>query len=238
MRAGTLARLAVVLVLLTAGFVFIWRTQLDPTKATLLVTGAIGAVTAIYALFTYEILLQNQAMAQAATDSTKVMERSLRFSYAPNLLYTTLNTKDPTLKSRKGFAAINNEDYERALKELAGGGQQMEFVFAVVQNVGRGPATNLRINAQYSVSDTSNPNKNYSIKKDASVQILQPENAIALCIYVSKVPTADDRVELVYAHLRTSDFYRDALGEPAQETKAEPKNHHFESEPGCILRIA
>jgi len=75
------------------------------------------------------------------------MERSLRFSYAPNLLYRTINTKDPTLGSKKGFMPVDNEDYQGALREHNSGGQPEEFVFAVVQNVGRGPATNLVIEA-------------------------------------------------------------------------------------------
>jgi hypothetical protein len=166
------------------------------------------------------------------------MERSLRFSYAPNLLYRTINTKDPTLGSKKGFMAFDNEDYQGALREHSSGGQPKEFVFAVVQNVGRGPATNLVVEAQYDVRDSTNPMKNYSVKREASIPILEPDKAVALCVYVSKVPTSDDRVELISATFAASDFYRDAMREPAQEIKVVPGNHHFESEPGCIVRLA
>jgi len=238
MSRGTVIRLVCVSILLVAGLVFIWRTPLDPSRATLFVTAVICSATTVYALITYEMLLQNQTMARAASDSTKVMERTLRFSYAPNLLYRTLNTKDPTLQARKGFAPFNNEDYQRALREFGEGGQQKEFVFAVVQNVGRGPATGLTMEAEYNIWDTSNPNKNYSVSRTASIQILEPNNAVAVCIYVSNVPTSDDRVELVSACLTASDFYRDALGESAQKIIIEPKKHQFELEPGCIIRIA
>jgi len=149
----------------------------------LYITAIIGAATTVYALITYEMLLQNQTMAQAAGDSTKVMERTLRFSYAPNLLYRTLNTKDPTLQTGKGFTPFNNDDYTRALREFNEGGQPKEFVFAIIQNVGRGPATNLTMEAKYNVWDTNNPNKNYSVNRTASMQILEPNNSVAVCIY-------------------------------------------------------
>ena len=68
------------------------------------------------------------------------MERSLRFSHTPNLLYETVNTKDPTFKSAAGsyvIVPLKNEDYSRALTEFSAGAEQKEFVFAVVQNKGQ-----------------------------------------------------------------------------------------------------
>jgi hypothetical protein len=230
-------RLVIVLTVLAVGLVIIGRTRADPGRVTLFITATIGGVTAIYALITYEMLLQNRSMAQAATDSVRVMERSLRFSFAPNLLFRTLNTKDPSLKGKEEFTAIDNEDYKRALREYSGE-RQKEFIFAIIQNVGRGSATNLTVAAQYNVWDTSSPNAHYSLHKDASIQLLEAGKAVALCVYVSKLPTADDRVELVSATIGLSDFYRDALDESAQQIRIDPAAHHIETEADCVVRIA
>jgi hypothetical protein len=237
MSRGTALRLISAAVLLMIGFRFVWHTQMDPSRAALLVTAVICAVTAVYALITYEILLQNHAMARAATESTRVMERSLRFSYAPNLLFRTLNTKDPKLRTRDGFTPLDTQDYRRAMTEY-NEGQQTEFVFAVVQNVGRGSATNVSVEAKYTILDSSNANRSYSITKQASVQILPSNQAIALCVFVSKVPTGDDRVELISASVTASDYYRDALREPLERIEIDPTTHRAESEPTCVIQIA
>jgi hypothetical protein len=181
MSRGRLFRLAVVVILLSLGFFWIHRTSIDSSRITLYMTAVIGSVTAVYALLTYEILLQNQAMAQAAVDSTKLTERGLRFSYTPNLLYKTLNTKDPEFRSGKGISPIDNEDYRNALAEQSTG--EHEFVFAVIENVGHGAATNLKIDVEYKIVDSSNLNKKYVVPKQTSVQILQPGKAVALCIF-------------------------------------------------------
>jgi hypothetical protein len=238
MPRGTVIRLLLLVALLVAGIVFIWRTPIEPSRVTLLVTAVICAVTAIYAGITYEIFLQNQAMSQATTESAKVMERSLRFSYAANLLYRTLNTKDPTLATRVGFIPVDNDDYKRAMREYGEAGQQKEFVFAVVQNVGRGLATNVSVDARYNITDTNNANSTYLMTKQAAAQILEPGKAIALCIYVSRVPTADDRVEIISATITASDSYRDALSELPNTTTIEPRNHQRESDQGCLIHIA
>lgn len=237
MWLGRKGRLSLVTIFLAVALVCIWRTKADPTRIGLFVTAVIGAVTTIYALFTYEILLQNQEMAKAAVDSSKVMERSLRFSHSPNLLYQTINTKDPTFQAKAAFLTpIDNDDYKRARAELTGGGQK-EFVFAVVQNKGQGAATNLNIDTVYNITDSSNPNRNTSVTRKGSSQILEAGKAVALCIFISKVPTADDQVALVSARLTTSDFYRDAINEPAQQIDVDIHKHHVESEPDCVVRL-
>jgi hypothetical protein len=231
-------RLTVVAAFLTFGFFWVRRSSVEPAQVSLYVTAVIGAVTTVYALFTYEILLQNQAMAKAAVDSTALTERSLRFSYTENLTFRTVNTKDPLFpKSSYRVTPVDNEDFRRAVDERSGEGQQGEFVFAVVRNVGRGAATDLLIEAEYRVTDSSNINKNVSVTKQAIVQILEPDCAIALCIFVSKVPTRDDKVELVWAATTSSNFYRDALKEHAQKIAVDPDSHHTECEPTCILRL-
>jgi len=237
MSRGTIVRFAVIALLLIAGYVWVWRTRVDPSRATLLVTAVIGSVTAIYALITYEILLRNSAMANAASESTALMERSLRFSYAPNLLYQTINTKDPKLRAKKGITPIDNDDYRRAMKEYTEGEEQTEFVFAVVRNVGRGAATNVAIDAQYRVWDSSSANQGLSVTRQASVQIVPSDQAIGLCIFVSKVPTGDDRVELISASVSASDYYRDALREPAQKLEIDRNTHRTESDPTCVIQI-
>jgi|SRR5882672_10335170 len=234
-----LVRLAVVAVFLTFGFLWIRQTSIQPAQVSLYVTAVIGAVTAVYALFTFEILLQNQAMAKAAVDSTALTEKSLRFSYTENLTYRTVNTKEPLFrKSSHRVAPVDNEDYRRAVDEQSSEGQQSEFVFAVVRNVGRGAATNLAIEAQYRVTDSSSVNKDITVTKQAVVQILEPDSAVALCIFVSRVPTRDDKVDLVWATMTTSNFYRDALNELPQKIVLDPDSHHTDCEPTCIVRLA
>jgi hypothetical protein len=239
MSFGRRGRLTLVTVLLAVALLSVWRTKVDPSRVSLFVTAVIGAVTAIYALFTYEMLLQNQAMAKAAVDSSTLMERSLRFSHTPNLLYQTINRKDPTFKVPAGSVTpVDNDDYKRALTEFGTGDQQKEFVFAVVQNKGQGPATNMNIEAVYNITDSSNPNRDAQVTKQASVQILEAGKAVALCIFISKVPTADDRVALVSARITTSDFYRDAISEPSQKIDVDIMKHHVELDPGCVVRLA
>ncbi len=239
MSSGRKWRLSLVTILLAVALVCVWRTKVDPGRVSLFVTAVIGAVTTIYALFTYEMLLQNQEMAKAAVDSSTLMERSLRFSHTPNLLYETINTKDPTFSAKTGvLTPIDNDDFKRALTEFSSGGQQTEFVFAVVQNKGQGSATNLNIVAVYNITDSSSPNREASVTKQASVQILEAGKAVALCIFISKVPTADDRVALVSAHLTTSDFYRDAINEPMQRIDVDVRRHQVELETGCVVQVA
>ncbi len=238
MSRRTEVGLVIIVVLLIACLVYGWRAKPDPARTTLLVTVVMCGVTAIYALLTLGILRENRAMARASTDATALMERSLRFSFAPHLLYWTLCTKDPKLQAYEGFTPVDNQDLQTALRQNAEGQQQSEFVFAIVQNVGRGSVTNMNIDARYTIWDSSNPNKNYTVTKAASIQILEPTKAVALCIFVSKVPTADDRVEIISTTLTTSDFYRDALHEPPQKMSIDHSNHHTNSESGCVIRMA
>jgi hypothetical protein len=158
MSRRTAIRFAIVVGLLGLGFYFVLHTVMDPPHVTLLVTAVICGVTSIYALITYEILLRNSAMAEAARDSTALMERSLRFSFAPNLLYQTIGTRDPKFQARKGIVPIEDDAYRRAMREYVDG-QQTEFVFGVVRNVGRGAATNVVIDTVYRVTDSSNANR-------------------------------------------------------------------------------
>ena len=123
------------------------------------------------------------------------------------------------------------------MREYTEGQQQTEFVFAVVQNVGRGSATNLSIEAQYRIQDSSSANPSYTVTKQASVQILPSDQSIALCIFVSKVPTGDDGVELISASVAASDNYRDALQEPPQKIKVDNNKHRPESDPTCVIQM-
>jgi hypothetical protein len=238
MSRGTLAGLGIIVILFGTGVVYVWKIRPDASQATLLATVVMCGITAVYALLTFGILYENRAMARASTDSTTLMERSLRFSYAPHVLYSTLSTKDVKLREVEDITPIDNGDYQIALRQYVEGQQDAEFVFAIIQNVGRGPATNLNVDAQYTISDSSNPNKNYTLKKVASIQILEPKKSVALFIFVSKVPTADDRVELIAATLTISDFYRDALGEAPEQIKIGRNEHHTTSEPSCVIRLA
>ena len=235
-------RLLIVIAVLGVGLVWVWKTKLDPNRASLFVTAVIGAVTTIYVLVTYEIMLQNQSMAKATSDSSIFMERSLRFQHSPNLTYRTVNTKDPTFGSKgNSIAPIDNDDYKLAREEFAAGagGQQKEFVFAVVQNNGQGAATNLDINTAYRIVDSSSLNRDAEVRKQALVQILEPHKAVALCVFISRVPTANDRVSLVSAQITAGDFYRDAIGESAQQIAVDVQQHrhHVEADPGCVVQL-
>jgi hypothetical protein len=226
-------------IVLAVALVWVWRTDARPERVNLFIAAVIGAVTTIYALFTYEILVQNQTMAKAALDSSTLMERSLRFSHTPNLLYETINTKDPTFKSTGGsIIPIQNDDYKRALTEFDEGAEQKEFVFAVVKNRGQGAATNVDIESTYNITDSSSPNRESSVTKHASVQLLEPKTGVALCIFISKVPTSDDRVSLASAQLTAGDFYRDAIKEPPQQVSIDPRMHHIEQSTNCVVRLA
>lgn len=231
MRWATRIGIAVVVLALGVGLRFVWTAKLDPSRATLVIAAVVCAVTAIYALLTYE-------MASSTTQSTTIMERSLRFSYAANLLFRTLNTKDPTFKDKAGLRPIDSEEYRRAIREYVEGQSQTEFVFVVVQNLGRGAATNVAVDVRYEVVDGSSANKRYSVERRASEQILRPDEAVALFVFVSKVPTSDDRVKLISARISASDYYRDAVGERPHNLEVNWETHHTESDTGCVIKVS
>jgi hypothetical protein len=237
MSRDTLLRLIATVVVIIGIFVFALRSTLDPARLSILLTAAICAATVLYASLTFEILLRNQYMAQAAGESAKLMEQGLRFSHASNLLYRTIITKDPTLKSWDGCTPVANEDYKNALKFIEGMEGQSEFVFCIVKNVGHGAATNLRISTQYTIHDTSNAMARLDVPKVADIQLLEPSKSIALLIYLFKVPTADDTAEIVQAILRSSDTYRDAIHELPLTINITRDNHQSQLESGCTARL-
>jgi hypothetical protein len=231
-------RLTIVLLLLIVALVWVSRTPVATDRVNLFITAVIGAVTTVYALFTFEILLQNQQMAKAALKSTSLMEQSLRFAHAANLLYGTITVKDPTFKSNGDqITPIENDDYKRAISE-SNSGNQAEFVFAVVKNKGQGSATNLTIEATYSIIDSSSINREATVAKHASVQVLEPKKSVALCIFISKIPTADDSVSLISAQVTAGDFYRDSVGDPPMRIETNPRNHHVDRAADCVIRLS
>ena len=60
MSRARVIRMLVVVILLVVALVWVSQTDARPERVSLFVAAVIGAVTAIYALFTYEMLLQNQ----------------------------------------------------------------------------------------------------------------------------------------------------------------------------------
>jgi hypothetical protein len=237
MSWASLARLIIVPCALVLVFAHLWKNQSDSTRATLLVTMVIAALTGVYAVLTFEIVLQNQKMSKAASESASVMERSLRFSHAPNLTFTTLITADPTLTSENNVTVYKNEDYLRACKDAPASGQSVEFVFAVVKNVGKGAATKVHLTARYDVTETTNPNFKFSVSRGASVALLEPDRSLALIIHVARVPSVEDGVELMSATLSCGDFYRDALGEAPQEHSFTAANNSVQVNAGCKLAV-
>jgi hypothetical protein len=228
---------------LSAGFLalivcarWVYLTKLDPARANLYVTAIICAVTFIYALITFEILLQNHAMAKAASDSTNLMEQTLRFSYSPHLLYKTITTKDPSLKNLPNIVPVKNELYRTAVA-LFGEGGQKEFVFAIIENVGRGAATNLRVVANYQIRDNSRAPKDLAVRTDERVQTLKPGDAIALCICVYDLPTNGDAASMVSAEVTSNDFYRDVRQEPSTTMRVTTTNHLAEPQPDAVVRL-
>lgn len=238
MSWGAKIRMLVGVAAVVVGLTWVRHTAMDPSRANLYVTAAICAVTAIYALFTYEIVLQNQSIARAAMHSAELMEQTLRFSFAPNLLYKTISTRDPRLLFLSGCVPVNNEDYQRAMNEYGQGGDQKEFVFGIVQNVGRGAATNLNVRAKYEISDSSSGTKDFFVDKRALVPLLGQDKSIALCVCVVKIPTSGDRVRIVSADLVASDFYLDAVHRPPQTISIGPEEHHVEPENGSVVQLA
>lgn len=231
-------RIGLSTILIALGLWWVLRSDLKPERVSLFVTAVIGAVTAIYALVTYEILIQNQMMAKAALDSSTLMERSLRFSHAANLLFETMSTKDPTFASTgSSIAVVDNRDYRRALTEFNEGGEQKEFVFAVIRNRGQGTATNLSVEVTYNITDNSGPNRESTVTKRASLQALEPKAAVALCVFISKLPTPGDQVSFIGARLSAGDFYRDAISEPPLEMNLEPRAHHTQPGTDCVVRL-
>jgi hypothetical protein len=238
MSVGTICRMIATAVTIVVIFTFSVRTKLDPNRVSLLLTAAICAATVLYAWITFEILLRNQSMAKAASDSAALMERGLRFSHASDLHFRTIVTKDPTLQTRKGCKPIENEDYQNAVRLVQANAQQMEYVFSLVQNVGQGPATNLKISADYHVHDTSNAITNVNVNKTADVQLLEPSNSVALLIYLFRVPTANDKAEILQATMQSSDAYRNAIGEQPITRKISRQDHHVEAEANCIATLS
>jgi hypothetical protein len=232
-------RMLLALVLICFGLWLVCRTDAKPERVALIVTAVIGAVTTVYALFTYEILVENQKTAKAALDSSAVMERSLRFSQTPNLVYSTVNTKDPTFKSLGGsITPVENEDYKIALGEVVEGAEQREFVFAMVRNVGQGSAKNIRVQAVYEITDHSNLTRVATVTKTASVGLIEPKDGVALCIFISKVPTPGDGVRFISASLELTDFYREALGEKPHVVHIRPEQHNIEPSANRVVLLA
>jgi hypothetical protein len=226
-------------ILLVAALAWAFRTGIAPDRASLIVTAVIGAATITYALFTYEILVQNERTAEAALRSATLMERSLRFSNSAKLLYETISTKDLTLRSIEDPPTlIENVDLKRARTDFKEDEKQREFIFAVVRNKGQGSATSLSIEATYNITDGSNANRDTSVTKRASVPILEPKKAVALLVSISSVPTPDDRAALVSAHLISGDLYRDALEEPALRVNITPDTHVLSQAADCVVRLA
>ena len=222
---------------LVAGVYTLWRVDLPADRAAKLDSLAIILITGVYAIFTFEILIENRSMARAAKESTRIMEQSLRFSLAPSLIFSTVVTKDPSLKHIAKCKPFDNDDQRRALRELVGAGEQVELVYAVIRNIGRGSATKLSIAATFRIKDTANPNATYSLDKRALLQSLDPESAVALCIYISKVPTPDDRVDLVRADMSSSDSYRDAISEVPVSRVIGPEDNEVQRDESCVLRV-
>jgi hypothetical protein len=76
-----------------------------------------------------------------------------------------------------------------------------------------------------------------NVIRSAPVQIIPSDQAVALFIFVSKVPTGDDKVELISASVTASDYYRDSLQEPAKRIEVDRDKHRPESETACVIQM-
>lgn len=232
--------LRVIVIGLALAFVlhYIWKSQLDPSHTSLLLTMVSVALTAVYVVLTFEIVLQNQKMTHAAFESAGVMERSLRLSYSPSIALVTCVTKYPELAELEFHCSpIKNDDYDRAIKEHPAGDRSMEFVFAIIRNVGTGKATKLQMSVRYEVQEQANPNLKYSVAKEASIPLLESGQALALIIHICRTPSAGDGVKLQSASIQWGDFYRDALLEAAQVQEFTAANSSTSKDRECTLII-
>ena len=128
-----------------------------------------------------------------------------------------------------------NEDYLRAYKDLPAAAQGVEFVFAVVRNVGKGSATKVHLQARYEITESANPNFRFSVSRAATVALLKPDKSLALIIHVARAPAVQDGAELISATLSCGDFYRDALGEAPQEHSFTAASNSVQVNAGCKL---
>jgi hypothetical protein len=237
--AARWVRMLILCVALACALIWAWKTNLRPERTTLLVTAVIGALTAVYALFTYEILLQNQTMAEAALESARLTERSLRFSHSGNLTFATRSTRGVQIEAELiGVSAVKNKDYERAVAMAAEGGDQTEFVYAIIENKGKGTATNVSVEAEYRIVDSSNPNGESVLTKHAAIPLVEPSYGFALCIFMARTPTPNDSVILIRAKITSSDFYREAISEPVLTIAILPETHHTDQASSGVIRLA
>ncbi len=108
----------------------------------------------------------------------------------------------------------------RATKDFPVAGQTVEYVFAVIKNIGKGSATKVQFKARYNVRETTNPNYEFSVTRDANLAVLEADKGLAVIIHVGRSPSDGDGVELETVSLTCGNFYADALGE-------EPRTHTF-----------
>jgi hypothetical protein len=94
MNYSRVIRLSIALGLVLGACIWFGHTQRKSNDVTLLVTFVICVVNAVYVLLTFEILVENQAMARATKDSSSLMEKSLRFPSSAHLSFRTVGTKD------------------------------------------------------------------------------------------------------------------------------------------------
>lgn len=212
--------------------------DIEYRRATLLLTAIIAGVTIVYALITYEILVMNERTAGAAKASASAMEQSLRFSNTANLVFLTQSTKDPLFTEKPEVVVLRNEDYERALEEHQKGVGEKEYVFAMLENIGRGPATTLEFEVTYKVNESQNPNNTYELKRKGRAPVLGAGKTLAVVVYVSQSPDPQDHVALEAAEYKASDLYRDALSEPRVTKSVKPSGHTVEKGAHCVIALS
>lgn len=234
-----MVRLSVGFCIVLCACIWFKHTQRRPDDVTLLVTFVICVVTAVYSLLTFEILLENQAMARATKDSALLMEKSLRFPSSAHLSFRTVGTKSPQISELiPGVSPYKNVDLSRALEVAQGGNSEADFVFAVVENKGPGTATKVKVDASYAIVDSGSDNKNVNVRKTANIPILEAGSGFALCIFISRLPTPGDGASLISANIEHSDFYRDAIGDSAQTVAISNADHQTELLAESTLRIS
>jgi hypothetical protein len=239
MNKARVVRLAFAFLLVVGAAWWYMHTQRKSDDVTLLVTFVICVVTAIYSLLTFEILLENQSMARATRDSASLMEKSLRFPSSAHLSFRTVATKNPHIENLiSGVLPYRNADFARAIEIFQGGNSEADFVFAVVENKGPGTATKLVFDAIYSIVDSGSENKNLNVQKTATIPILGVGAGIAICVFISRLPTPGDGASLASASIRNSDFYRDAINEPSQTTNIGDSDHQTELLADSSLKIS
>lgn len=94
------------------------------------------------------------------------------------------------------------------------------------------------MDAAYAIVDSGSDNRNANVIKTVNIPILESGSGVAICVFISRLPTPGDGASLVSARIESSDFYRDALGERPQLLEIGHADHQTELLGDSALKIS